>query len=66
LELCVCGILDSAVVQDLTKFPSSITKVLLQLGRYIINGVCYERYEKHLEQQKRYPNVNVCAVEEKL
>jgi len=41
LEICVCGILDPAVVQDLTKFPSSITKVLLQLVRDIINGVCY-------------------------
>jgi len=41
LELCVCGILDPAVVQDLTKCPSSLTKVLLQLVRDIINGVCY-------------------------
>jgi len=41
LELCVCGILDPTVVQDLTKFPSSITKVLLQLVRDTINAVCY-------------------------
>ena len=46
-----CGILDPAAVQDWTKFPSLITNVL-QLVRYIINGVCYQRYEKHLEQQK--------------
>jgi len=39
LDLCVCGILDPAVVQDLTKFPSSIKKVLLQLVRDIIDGV---------------------------
>jgi len=48
-----CGILDPATVQDCTKFPSVITNVLLQLLRDIINGVCYQRYEKRLEQQKR-------------
>ena len=52
LGLYFCGILDPAAVQDWTKFPSLITNVLLQLVRYIINGVCYQRYEKHLEQQK--------------
>jgi len=32
---------------------------------YIINGVCHQRNEKRLEQQKRgRPNVNVCAAEE--
>ena len=30
-----------------------ITNVLLQLVRDIINGVCYQRYEKRLEQLKR-------------
>jgi len=50
--LYFCGILDSAAVQAWTKFPSLITNVLLQLVRDIINGVCYQRYEKHLEQQK--------------
>jgi len=34
--------------------------------RDIINGVCYQRYEKHLEQQKGRPNVNTCAAEENL
>ena len=52
LGLYFCGILDPAAVQDWTKFPSLITNVLLQLTRDIINGVCYQRYEKHLEQQK--------------
>ena len=48
-----CGILDHATFQDCTKFPSVISNVLLQLLRDIINGVCYQRYEKRLEQQKR-------------
>jgi len=34
--------------------------------RNIINGVCYQRYEKHLEQQKGRPKVNFCAAEESL
>jgi len=51
-----CGILDPATVQNCTKFPSAITNVLLQLLRDIINGVCYQRYEKRLEQQKRSSN----------
>jgi len=59
-----CGILDPAAVQDCTKCPSLITNVLLQLVRDIINGVCYQRYEKCLEQQKGHPNVNVCDAEE--
>ena len=50
--LYFCRILDPAAVQDWTKFPSLITNVLLQLVRDVINGVCYQRYEKHLEQQK--------------
>jgi len=36
-----CGILGPAAVQDRTKFPSSITKVRIQLVRDIINGVQY-------------------------
>jgi len=34
--------------------------------RDIINGVCYQRYQKYLEQQKGRANVNVCAAEENL
>jgi len=34
--------------------------------RDIINGVCYQRYEKRHEQQKGRPNVNVCGAEENL
>jgi len=34
--------------------------------RDIINGVCYQRYEKRLEQQEGRPNVNVCGAEENL
>jgi len=34
--------------------------------RGVINGVCYQRYEKPLEEQKGRPNVNVCAAEENL
>jgi len=30
----------------------------------MINGVCYQCYEKRLEQQKGRPNVNVSAAEE--
>jgi len=53
LGIYLCGILDPVTVQDYTKFPSAITNVLLQLVKYIINGVCCQRYEKSLEQQKR-------------
>jgi len=31
----------------------------LQLVRDIINGVCYQRYEKRLEQQKGCLNANI-------
>jgi len=34
--------------------------------RHVINGVCYQRYEKRLEQQKCRPDVNVRAAEENL
>jgi len=34
--------------------------------RDIINGVCYQRYEKRLEKQKGRPDVNVCDAEEDL
>jgi len=34
--------------------------------RDITNGVCYQRHEKRLEQQKGYPDINVCAAEEDL
>jgi len=34
--------------------------------RDIISGVCYQRYEKRLEQQKGRPDVNVCVGEESL
>jgi len=66
LGLYFCGISDPAAVQDCTKFPSLITNVLLQLVRDIISGVCYQRYEKRLEQQKGRPDVNVCVGEESL
>jgi len=62
----IFGNLDIAAVQDCTKFPSLITNVILQLGRCIINGVCYQRYEKRLEKQKDRPIVNICAVEKAL
>ena len=61
-----CGILDPTALQDCTKFPSVITNVLLQLVRDVINGVCYQRYEKRHEQQKSRPDVNVRAAEENL
>jgi len=61
-----CWILDPAAVEDCTKFPSLITNVLLKLVRDITNGICYQRHEKRLEQQKGYPDVNVCAAEEHL
>jgi len=34
--------------------------------RDIINEVCYQRYEKRLEQQKGRSNVNIYAAEENL
>jgi len=34
--------------------------------RDVINGVCYQRYEKRHEQQKSRPDVNVRAAEENL
>jgi len=60
--------LDPAAVEYCTIFPSLITNLLLQLVRDIINvnGVCYQRYDKRLEQQKGRPNVNICAAEENL
>jgi len=33
--------------------------------RHISNGVCYQRYEKRLEQHKGSPNI-ICAAEENL
>ena len=47
-----CGSLDPAAIQDCTKFLSLMTNLLLQLVRDIINEVCYQRYEKRLEQPK--------------
>jgi len=32
--------------------------------RNVINGVCYQRYEKRFEQEKGRLNVNVCAAQE--
>ena len=61
-----CDILDPPAVQDCTKLRDLITNVLLQLVRDIINGVCYQRYEKRLEQQKRHPNANICSSEENM
>jgi len=37
-----------------------MTNALLQLVRDIINGVCYQRYEKRLEKRKGRLNVNIC------
>jgi len=34
--------------------------------RDIIKGICYQRYEKRLEQEKGHPDVNVCSEEEDL
>ena len=59
-----CGILP-VTVQDSTKFPSVVTNVFLQLVKDIINGVCYQRYEKRLEQKKKaFQMFNVCVAEE--
>jgi len=66
LGLYFCEILDPAAVQDCIKFPSLITNVLVQFVKDIINGACYQRYEKRLEQQKGHPNVKVCSAEENL
>jgi len=35
-----------------------------ELVRDVINGICHQRYEKHLGQQKHYPSFN--AAEENL
>ena len=43
-----CGILDPDPIQDCTKFLTLTTNVLLLVGD-IINGVCYQCYEKCLE-----------------
>jgi len=56
----------TTTVQDCTKFPSSLTNVLLQLVRDVINIICYQRYKNRLEQQKGRPNVNVCTAEQNL
>jgi len=61
-----CGIVDPAAVQDCTKFPSLITDVAPQLVKDIINEVCYQRYEKPLEQQKGRLEVSFCAAKENL
>jgi len=66
LGLYFCGILDPATVQDCIKFPSLVTNVLVQLVKDAINGVCYQRYEKCLEQRKGRPNVKVCPPKENL
>jgi len=66
LGVYFCGILDPVTVQDCTKFPSVITNVLLQLVKDIINGVCYQRCEKRLEQQKRSSKCLMCALQKKI
>jgi len=68
-QLCEKGLIflwdfRSCCVQDCTKFPSLITNVLLRLVTDSINGLCYQRYVKRLEQQKGLPYLNVCATEE--
>ena len=65
MGLYFCEIFDPAAVQDCIEF-SSLTNVLVQLVKDIIHGVCFQRYEKRLQQQKRRPNVNVCAAEKNL
>ena len=59
--LFFCAILCPTAVQDCTEFPRLMTNALLQLVRDVINVVCYQRYEKCLEQQKGRLNVNVCV-----
>jgi len=66
LGLYFCEIFDPAAVQDCIEFSSLITNVLVQLVKDIIHGVCFQRYEKRLEQQKGHPNVKVCPAEENL
>jgi len=63
LGLYFCGILDPAAVQDCKKFP--ITNVLLQIVRDIIYDVCYQRYEKCFEQQKRVVQLLMFALQKK-
>ena len=65
MGLYFCEIFDPAAVQDCIEF-SSLTNVLVQLVKDIIHGVCFQRYEKRLEQQKGRPNVKVCPAEENL
>jgi len=66
LGIYFCGILDPVAVQDCTKFPSVITNVLLQLMKDIINGVCYQRFENRLEQQKRSSKCLMFALQKKI
>jgi len=66
LGLYFCGVLDPTAAQDCANVSSLITNVPLQLVRDIINGDCYQRYEKRYEQQKCRPDVDVRTVEENL
>ena len=66
MGLYFCGVLDPTAAQDCEKFPSLIPNVPLQLVRDIINGDCYQRYEKRNEQQKGRPDVDVRAAEKNL
>jgi len=50
----------TGIIKDCTKCPRLMTNALLQLVRDIINGVCYQRYEKRLEKRKGRLNVNIC------
>jgi len=61
-----CGILDPAAVQDCTKIPGLNRKrTPTIIERYHQrSSVCYQRYEKRLQQQKGRQNVDVCASEE--
>jgi len=59
LGLYFGGISDPAAVQDCTKCPSLLTNV--QLVGDIINGSCYQRYEKRLEQLKGCPTSPVAT-----
>ena len=52
MGLYFCRILEPATVQDCTKFSSLIRNVFLQLVRDVVNGECYQLYEKRLEQKK--------------
>jgi len=51
-----------AAIQDCIKCPSLITNVLVHVVKDTINGACYQRYGKRLEQQKGRPNVKVCPI----